>query len=114
VLITNVQTDTTSVFTEQSILNSTEGKNVTKYQYRNNLTLAGVFNECLSFGTEVGVTSLCRCDKQLAFVQGFLKHYTKNVASLICGERLLLTETIRNHHAHSRLNDSGVEEGFKN
>jgi len=32
VLITNVQTDTTSVFTEQSILNSTEGKIVTKVE----------------------------------------------------------------------------------
>jgi len=86
-LITNVQTDTTSVFTEQSILNNTEGKNVTKYQYRNNLTSAGVLNESLSFGTEVGVTNVCRCDKQLVFVQGILKHYAENVASLICGER---------------------------
>ena len=86
-LITNVQTDTTSVFTEQSILNNTEGKNVTKYQYRNNLTSAGVFKESLSFGTDVGVSNVCRCDKQLAFVQGILKHYAKNVASLICGER---------------------------
>jgi len=70
VLITIVQTDTTSLFTEQSILNSTEGKNVTKNQDRNNLTSAGVLNESLSFGTEVGVTNLCRCDKQLAFAQG--------------------------------------------
>jgi len=72
-LITNVQTDTTSVFTEQSILNSTEGKNVTKYQYRNNLMSAGVLNGSLSFGTEVGVTNVCRCDKQLAFGQRILK-----------------------------------------
>jgi len=85
-LITNVQTDTTSVFTEQSILNSTEGKNVTKYQDRNNLMSAGALNESLSFGTEVGLTNLSRCDKQLAFVQGILKHYA-NFASLICGER---------------------------
>jgi len=33
---------------------------------------------------------------------------------LICGERLLLTQTVRNHHAHSLLNDSGVEKGFEN
>jgi len=85
-LITNVQTDTTSVFTEQSILNSTEGKNVTKYQYRNNLTSAGVLNESLSFGTEVAVSSLCRLDKQLAFPQRIFENYA-NVASLICGER---------------------------
>ena len=72
-LITNVETDTTSVFTEQSILNSTEGKTVANHRYRNNLTSAGVFNESLSFGTEVGMTNLCRCDKQLVFVQGILK-----------------------------------------
>jgi len=87
VLITNVQTDTTSLFTEQSILNSTEGKKVTKYQYRNNLMSAGVLHESLCCGTEVGVTNVCRCDKELAFGQGILKHFTKNVASLICGER---------------------------
>jgi len=72
-LIRNVETDTTSLFSEQSILNSTEGKNVTKYQYRNNLISAGVLNESLSFGTEVGVANVCRCDKQLAFGQGILK-----------------------------------------
>ena len=55
---------------------------------------AGVLNGSLSFGTEVGVTNVCRCDKQLAFGQGILKHYAKNVASLICGERQLLTETV--------------------
>jgi len=48
---------------------------------------AGVLNGSLSFGTEVGVTNVCRCDKQLAFGQGILKHSAKNVASLICGER---------------------------
>ena len=74
---------------------------------------AGALNESLSFGTEVGLTNLSRCDKQLAFVQGILKHYA-NFASLICGERQLLTETVRNHHAHSLLNDSGVEKGFVN
>jgi len=47
---------------------------------------AGALNESLSFGTEVGLTNLSRCDKQLAFVQGILKHYA-NFASLICGER---------------------------
>jgi len=73
VLITNVKTDTSSLFSEQSILNSTEGKNVTKYQCRNYLMSAGVLNESLSFGTEDGVTNLCRCDKQLEFGQGILK-----------------------------------------
>ena len=72
VLITNVQTNTTSVFTEQSILNSTEGKNVTKYQDRNNLTSAGALKESLSFRTAVGATNLCGCDKQLAFGQEIL------------------------------------------
>jgi len=48
---------------------------------------AGVLHESLCCGTEVGVTNVCRCDKELAFGQGILKHFTKNVASLICGER---------------------------
>jgi len=55
VLITNVQTDTTSHFAEQSILNSTEGKNVTKYKDKNDIPLADVFRESLSFGTEFRV-----------------------------------------------------------
>jgi len=58
VLITNVQTDTTSVFTEQSILNSTEGKNVTKCKDITKISSANTFHEWLSYGTEVGVTNL--------------------------------------------------------
>jgi len=43
-----------------------------------------------------------------------LKTDANNVASLICGERLLHTENVRNHYAHSLLNDSGVQKGFEN
>jgi len=40
---------------------------------RNNLSYTGALHESLSFGTEVGVTNVCGCDKQLAFGKGFLK-----------------------------------------
>ena len=60
------------------------------------------------------------CDKSLQMWQASRvcssnqKNDANNVATLICRERSLLTETVRNRYAHSRLNDSGVEKGFEN